>query len=157
MNQRYLVSAETLYFARATTYLDPLLHKVFTGKHLPKHFSAPASNGCEETRPKVPGRVDSIARVEAHGGSNNEDNKANCESLQPSGDRVVVGIDNSQDTNNQGGSANELRRAGKKKKNSIHISILIKLFNCSEVHSFRTYSLNWNIFTKSFHGIIRPQ
>lgn len=77
------------------------MHRVFIIKHLPEHFSAPASNGCEETRPEVPGRVDSISRVEAHGGSNNKDNKANSECLQPSGDRVVVGINNSQDTNNQ--------------------------------------------------------
>lgn len=88
-------------------------------KHLPEHFHAPASNGCEETRPKVPGRVDSIARVEAHGCSNNEDNKTNCESLQPSGDGVVVGINNRQDTNNQGGSANELERDGEGKQEFI--------------------------------------
>lgn len=86
------------------------MHKVFIVKHLLEHLSAPASNGCEETRPEVPGRVDSIASVEAHGGSNNEDNKANCESLQPAGDGVVEGINNSQDTNDQGGSANELER-----------------------------------------------
>lgn len=92
------------------------MHKVFIVQHLPEHISAPASNGCEETRPKVPGRVDSIAGVEAHGGSNNEDNKANCESLQPGGDGVVVGINNSQDTNNQGGSANELERDGEGKQ-----------------------------------------
>jgi len=92
------------------------MHKVFISKHLPEHFSAPASDSCEETRPKVPGRVDSIARVEAHGGSNNKDNKANCESLQPRGDRVVEGIDNSQDTHNQGGCANELEREGEEEK-----------------------------------------
>lgn len=92
------------------------MHKVFIVQHLPEHISAPASNGCEETRSKVPGRVDSIAGVEAHGGSNNEDNKANCESLQPGGDGVVVGINNSQDTNNQGGSANELERDGEGKQ-----------------------------------------
>lgn len=92
------------------------MHKVFIDKHLPEHFSAPAGDGCEETRPKVPGGVDSIARVEAHGGSNNEDNKTNCESLQPRGDRVVVGIDDSQDTNNQGGSANELGKEGEEEE-----------------------------------------
>lgn len=57
------------------------MHKVFIIKHLPEHFTAPASNGCEETRPEVPGGIDSIARVEAHGGSNNEDDEANGESL----------------------------------------------------------------------------
>lgn len=84
------------------------MHRVFIGKLLPEHFSTPASNGCEETRPKVSGRVDSIARVEAHGSSNNKDDKANCESFQPRGNRIVVRIHDSQDTNNQGSSANEL-------------------------------------------------
>lgn len=100
------------------------MHNDFIGKNLREHFSAPASNGCEETRPKVPGGVDSVARVEAHGGSNNKDNEANCESLQPRGDRVVVGIDNSQDTNNQGGCANELGREEGKRKNLIQINLL---------------------------------
>lgn len=112
--------------------------EVFISKHLPEHFRAPASNGCEETRAKVPGRVDSIARVEAHGGSNNKDNKANCESFQTRGDRVVVGIHNSQDANNQGGSADELGREGKKKKakNLFQADLLTKLLNSYEIPWF---------------------
>lgn len=114
------------------------MHKVFIGKLLPEHFGAPACNGCEETRPEVSGRVDSIARVEAHGSSNNKDNKANCESFQPRGNRVVEGIHDSQDTNNQGSSANELGEKKKlRKKNLIQTNLLTKLFNSSEVPWFQ--------------------
>lgn len=71
-------------------------------------FRAPSSNGSEKARAEVPSRVDSIARVEAHGGANDQDHKAYGEGLQASGDRVVVGVNNGQHTHDKGGCAYEL-------------------------------------------------
>lgn len=78
------------------------------GLHSREDFRAPASNGGEKARAEVPGRIDSIARVETHGSADNEDHQAHGEGLQATGDRVVVGVNNGQHTHDEGCCANEL-------------------------------------------------
>ena len=76
--------------------------------HLRENCAAPASHSGENTWPDVSGRVDSIARVEAHRQSNDQNHKSHSEGLQTLGDGVVVWIHNSQNTNNECCCANNL-------------------------------------------------
>lgn len=78
------------------------------GLHSREDFGAPASNGGEKAGTKVPGGIDGVARVETHGGADNQDHQAHSEGLQASGDGVVVGVNNGQHTHDEGGGANEL-------------------------------------------------
>lgn len=86
--------------------------------YLREDFRAPASQSSEKTRAKVTGRVDSIARIEAHGGPNDQDHKAHSEGFQASGDRVVIGVNNGQYTHDEGGCANELQSGENKIRDS---------------------------------------
>lgn len=80
------------------------------GLHSREDFGAPASNSGEKAGAEVPGRVDGVARVEAHGGADDQDHQAHSEGLQASGDGVVVGVNNGQHTHDEGSCANELGR-----------------------------------------------
>lgn len=82
------------------------------GLHSREDFGAPASDGSEKAGAKVPGRVDSVARVEAHGGADDQDDQAHSEGLQATGNRVVVGVNNGQHTHDEGSCANELQSRG---------------------------------------------
>lgn len=80
------------------------------GQHSREDFRAPARDGSEEAGPEVPGGVDGITRVEAHGGADDQDHQAHGEGLQASGDGVVVGVHDGQHTHNEGGRADELEK-----------------------------------------------
>lgn len=74
----------------------------------PEDLHAPARHGSENTWAQVPGWVDSIARVEAHGQADDQDYEAHGEGLESLGDGVVVRIHNGQDAYDQGCRSDEL-------------------------------------------------
>lgn len=77
--------------------------------HLRENVGTPPGHCCKKTWPEVPGGVNSIAGVEAHGQSNDQNHKAHSEGLQSLGDGIVVGIHDSQNANNERCGANDLR------------------------------------------------
>lgn len=82
--------------------------------NLRENVGAPPSYRCKNTGPKVPGGVNGITRVEAHGQSNDQNHKAHSEGLQSLGDGVVVGIHDSQNANDERRRANDLRSRAKR-------------------------------------------
>lgn len=78
--------------------------------HLRENLRAPTCNGREKTGAKVPSRVDSIARVEAHGRADDQDHQAYSECFQAAGHWVVVGVHDGQYAHNEGSCAYKLGR-----------------------------------------------
>lgn len=73
-----------------------------------ENFAPPACKSREDARPQVPGRVDSVATVEAHGQADDQHHQAHSECLQISGDWIVVGVDDGQDAQYQRRCSNHL-------------------------------------------------
>lgn len=94
----------------------PTTSNLFKVPCLRENVKAPPSHWCKKTWPKVPGRVNGVARVEAHGQSNDQNHKAHSEGLQSLGDGVVVGIHDSQNANNKRRCANDLRSKANQSK-----------------------------------------
>lgn len=73
-----------------------------------ENLRTPACESREEARSQVPGRVDSIAGVEAHGQADDQHHEADSEGLQTSRDWVVVWVDYGQDAHDQCSCSNNL-------------------------------------------------
>lgn len=78
--------------------------------HSRENFAPPPCQCRKDARPQIPGRVDSVAAVEAHGHPDDEHHQAHSECLQASGDWVVVRVDDGQDTEDQRGRPNHLQQ-----------------------------------------------
>lgn len=76
--------------------------------HLRENPTSPAGYSGKKTWSKVSGRIDSIARIKAHGQTNDQNHKSHSERLQPLWDGVVVWIHDGQDANYQCCCANNL-------------------------------------------------
>lgn len=94
-------------------YLEHLIVNFVYRLHLRENAGAPPGYWCKKPWPKVPGGVDSIARVEAHGQPNNQNHKPHGEGLQALRDGVVVGIHDSQNANDERCCADDLRSKAK--------------------------------------------
>lgn len=73
-----------------------------------ENFAPPACQSREDARPQIPGRVDSVAAVEAHRQADDKHRQAHSERLQASGDWVVVRADGGQDAEDQRGRPDHL-------------------------------------------------
>lgn len=78
--------------------------------HLRENFTTPSSNGGEKTRPEISSWVNCITRIEAHGEANDKNAESHREGLKTLGNRVVVGVHNGQDADNQRCCAYHLER-----------------------------------------------
>lgn len=75
-----------------------------------ENFTPPACQSREDARPQIPGRVDSVAAVEAHRQADDEHRQSHGERLQASGDRVVVRAGGGQDAKDQRGRPDHLQQ-----------------------------------------------
>lgn len=78
--------------------------------HLRENFTPPTCQCREDARPQIPGRVDSVATVEAHRQADDEHHQAHSERLQASRDWLVVRVDDGQDTEDERGRPDHLQQ-----------------------------------------------
>lgn len=75
-----------------------------------ENFVPPTCQRREDARPQIPGRVDSVAAVEAHGQADDDHHQAHSQRLQASRDWVVVRVYDGQDTEDQRGRPDNLQQ-----------------------------------------------
>lgn len=85
-----------------TEWMDRWLHFAV---HSRENLAPPPCQCREDARPQIPGGVDSVAAVEAHGQADDEHHQAHCKRLQASRDWMVVRVNDGQDTEDQRGRA----------------------------------------------------
>lgn len=76
---------------------------------LRENTGSPAGHSGEKSWAEVSGRVNSVAGVEAHRQADDQDHKSDSEGLQSLWDGVVIWIHDSQDADNEGSCADDLR------------------------------------------------
>lgn len=82
----------------------------FSPERLPEHVHAPPSHSREEARPKVSGRVDGVAAVQAHGHSDGHDDQADAQRLHSFWGADILLVSDGQDAQDECTGSNYLEK-----------------------------------------------